>query len=160
MRTLLSRARNRRTTRTRLSIVLLTAAASGKAETWQSALPAAAAVELVHNFSLLHDDIQDNSEKRRGRPTAWTIWGVAQAINAGDGLLVLSNLAITDSGLAPLATIKNLKVLHLSGSPISDEGLAHLRGLKQLESLETAGTKVTPEGLTNLHKVLPKLKSE
>jgi geranylgeranyl diphosphate synthase type I len=82
--------------RIRPLLVLLTAAAAGRAETWQSALPAAAAVELVHNFSLLHDDIQDNSEKRRGRPTAWTVWGVAQAINAGDGLLVISNLAITD----------------------------------------------------------------
>jgi geranylgeranyl diphosphate synthase type I len=52
-------------------------------------------VELVHNFSLVHDDIQDNSEKRRGRPTVWVKWGMPQAINAGDGLFVLSNLAIT-----------------------------------------------------------------
>src|ERR1051325_6199126 len=60
--------------RIRPLLVLLTAAAAGPAATWQSALPAAAAVELVHSFSLLHDDIQDNSEKRRGRPTAWTVW--------------------------------------------------------------------------------------
>ena len=68
---------------------------SGEAN-WRSALPAAAAVELIHNFSLVHDDIQDNSEKRRGRPTVWVKWGIPQAINSGDGLLVLANLAITD----------------------------------------------------------------
>ena len=55
--------------RIRPLLVLLTTA-SCEAD-WQSALPAAAAVELVHNFSLVHDDIQDNSPKRRGRDTAW-----------------------------------------------------------------------------------------
>jgi len=55
--------------RIRPTLVLLSAAASGG--DWQQALPAAAAVELVHNFSLVHDDIQDNSPKRRGRDTAW-----------------------------------------------------------------------------------------
>ncbi len=63
---------------------------------WKTALPAAAAVELIHNFSLVHDDIQDNSEKRRGRPTVWVNWGIQQAINAGDGLFVISNLAALD----------------------------------------------------------------
>jgi len=63
---------------------------------WLHALPAAAAVELVHNFSLVHDDIQDNSDKRRGRTTIWKIWGMPMAINAGDALFVLSNQAIMD----------------------------------------------------------------
>jgi geranylgeranyl diphosphate synthase type I len=80
--------------RIRPLLVLLATAASGG--DWQRALPAAAAIELIHNFSLLHDDIQDNSETRRGRPTAWTIWGVAQAINAGDGMFILANLAMGD----------------------------------------------------------------
>ena len=57
-------------------------------------LPAAAAIELVHNFSLVHDDIEDNSPLRRGRPTVWKVWGVPQAINAGDGLCVLAHLAM------------------------------------------------------------------
>jgi len=83
--------------RIRPLMVLLCAAAGGLDTTaWEKALPAAAAVELVHNFSLVHDDIQDNSEKRRGRPTLWTKWGLPQAINAGDGLFVLSNLAVSD----------------------------------------------------------------
>jgi geranylgeranyl diphosphate synthase type I len=70
--------------------------AGGADEAWQSALPAAAAVELVHNFSLVHDDIQDNSEKRRGRLTTWVKWGAPMAINVGDALFVLSNQAIID----------------------------------------------------------------
>lgn len=56
----------------------------------EKALPLACALELVHNFSLVHDDIQDEDELRRGRPTAWKAFGIAQAINAGDGLLVLA----------------------------------------------------------------------
>jgi len=86
--------------RIRPLMVLLTCLASsgaaGKDETWQSALPAAAAMELVHNFSLVHDDIQDNSDRRRGRPTTWVKWGMPMAINVGDALFVMSNQAIID----------------------------------------------------------------
>jgi geranylgeranyl diphosphate synthase type I len=57
---------------------------------WHSALPAATSLELIHNFSLVHDDIQDRSETRRSRPTLWTLWGEAQAINAGDALFALA----------------------------------------------------------------------
>jgi geranylgeranyl diphosphate synthase type I len=59
---------------------------------WQRALPAAAAVELVHNFSLIHDDIEDNSTLRRGRLTVWKKWGIPQAINAGDAMFTLAHL--------------------------------------------------------------------
>ncbi|MBN1430322.1 MAG: polyprenyl synthetase family protein [Anaerolineae bacterium] len=58
------------------------------------ARPAAAAIELIHNFSLLHDDIEDRSPLRRNRPTVWHIWGEQQAINAGDALFALAHLAI------------------------------------------------------------------
>lgn len=57
-------------------------------------MPAAAAVELVHNFSLLHDDIEDVSCERHHRPTVWRIWGQAQAINAGDAMFALAYLAL------------------------------------------------------------------
>ena len=80
--------------RIRPLLVLLSTASCGA--DWRSALPAAAAVELVHNFSLVHDDIQDNSEKRRGRPTAWVKWGMPMAINIGDALFVMSNQALID----------------------------------------------------------------
>jgi geranylgeranyl diphosphate synthase type I len=78
--------------RIRPLLSLLTNAASGG--TWQKALPAAAAVELVHNFSLIHDDIEDNSPLRRGRPTVWKKWGIAQATNTGDAMLTLAHLSI------------------------------------------------------------------
>ena len=80
--------------RIRPLLVLLCTSACGA--DWQSALPAAAAVELVHNFSLVHDDIQDNSDRRRGRPTTWVKWGMPMAINVGDALFVISNQAIID----------------------------------------------------------------
>ena len=55
--------------------------------------PAAAAIELIHNFSLLHDDVEDKSINRRGRPTLWTFAGEAQAINTGDGMFSIARLA-------------------------------------------------------------------
>ncbi len=57
---------------------------------WRSALPAAASVELIHNFSLIHDDIQDGSQSRRGRKTVWAQWGQPHAINAGDLMFTLA----------------------------------------------------------------------
>ncbi len=61
---------------------------------WEQALPAGAAVELLHNFSLVHDDIEDRDETRRGRPTLWRVWGEAQGINAGDTLFALTQLVL------------------------------------------------------------------
>lgn len=58
------------------------------------ALPAAAAIELIHNFSLVHDDIQDGDTERHHRPTVWSIWGMPQGINAGDGLWALATRAL------------------------------------------------------------------
>jgi len=58
------------------------------------ALPGAAAVELGHNFSLVHDDIEDRDVERRHRATLWTVFGVAQAINTGDTLFTLSRMAL------------------------------------------------------------------
>lgn len=80
--------------RIRPLLVLLTCAAAGG--DWKNALPAAAAVELVHNFSLIHDDIQDNSPLRRGRETVWKRWGIPQAINAGDAMLTIAHLALLE----------------------------------------------------------------
>ena len=58
------------------------------------ALPAATAVELVHHFSLIHDDIQNGNPERDHRPSVWWHWGPGQAINAGDGLHALARLAL------------------------------------------------------------------
>jgi geranylgeranyl diphosphate synthase type I len=67
-----------------------------KGTNWLHAVPAAASVELIHNFSLVHDDIQDNSPLRRGRQTAWVKWGAPMAINIGDALFVIANQAMLD----------------------------------------------------------------
>jgi len=56
--------------------------------------PAAATLELIHNFSLIHDDIQDASYERHGQPTVWRLWGQSQAINAGDIMFALGILAL------------------------------------------------------------------
>jgi geranylgeranyl diphosphate synthase type I len=72
----------------RPTLALLSARAAGAAP--ERAVPAAVAVELVHNFSLLHDDIMDGDTERRHRPTAWTVFGVGAAILAGDALLALA----------------------------------------------------------------------
>lgn len=58
-----------------------------------AALPAAAGLELLHNFSLLHDDIEDNSLLRRHRPTTWTVFGMPITCNAGDGMFSLAHTA-------------------------------------------------------------------
>jgi geranylgeranyl diphosphate synthase, type I len=72
----------------RPALALLSAEAAGSSA--EAALPGAVAVELVHNFSLLHDDVMDRDGKRRHRPTAWTVFGQGPAILAGDALLVLA----------------------------------------------------------------------
>ncbi len=63
---------------------------------WRQAAPAAAAIELLHNFSLIHDDIQDNSPTRRGRTTLWKKVGMPLAINSGDALFTIASHAALD----------------------------------------------------------------
>ena len=81
---------------------------------WRSALPVAAAIELIHNFSLLHDDIEDESETRRHRHTVWRLWGIAQGINTGDAMWAISHLAVyhlSDLGHAAEAVLRVTKRL-------------------------------------------------
>jgi geranylgeranyl diphosphate synthase type I len=84
------------------------------------AIPAAAAIELIHNFSLIHDDIEDASYERHHRPTVWKLWGESQAINAGDAMF----------GLAYLALLK------LEQKGISDEKIAGSTEMLSLACLE------------------------
>ncbi len=77
------------------------------------AVPAAAALEILHNFSLVHDDIEDGDETRRHRPTVWKLWGAPQAINAGDGMFALAFAAmqrLSRRGVAPERTLAALGV--------------------------------------------------
>jgi geranylgeranyl diphosphate synthase type I len=99
--------------RVRPLFTLLACQAAGAAP--QRALPAAAAVEIIHNFSLVHDDIEDRSDMRRGRRTVWSLWGEAQAINVGDGLFALAHLALhrlPQRGVPPERVASALRVLN------------------------------------------------
>lgn len=80
--------------RLRPLIILLTTGAFGDYPS--KAMPAAVAVELLHNFTLIHDDIEDQSPMRHGRPTLWHKYGTAQAINAGDALFSIAQLSMLD----------------------------------------------------------------
>lgn len=82
----------RRGKRVRPQLVVRTAGGLGAPA--QATLDAAAAVELLHNYSLIHDDIEDRDELRHGRPTLWSQYGVAQAINTGDAMCAISFLTL------------------------------------------------------------------
>src|ERR1700742_5021396 len=73
----------------RPALALLSARAAGAPA--EIGVPGAVAVELVHNFSLLHDDVMDGDTERRHRRTVWAIWGAPAAILAGDALLALAH---------------------------------------------------------------------
>jgi geranylgeranyl diphosphate synthase type I len=64
---------------------------------WDRALCCSAAIELLHNFSLIHDDIEDHDPERRHRPTVWKVWGEPQAVNAGDAMFALAFEAAIDA---------------------------------------------------------------
>jgi geranylgeranyl diphosphate synthase type I len=88
---------------------------------YDKALPVASAIELIHNFSLIHDDIEDMDEERRHKPTVWKLWGIPHAINAGDGMHVMANLAalrledlnVTDSKIVQVMKILNRAIITL-----------------------------------------------
>ncbi|MGI8827036.1 MAG: polyprenyl synthetase family protein [Chloroflexota bacterium] len=78
--------------RFRSSLCLL--ACEGAGGDTRDALHAAVAIELLHNFSLIHDDIEDGDVVRRHRPTVWRVWGEPHAINVGDGMFALAHRTI------------------------------------------------------------------
>ena len=84
----------------RLRARLALAAAGALGGSREAAVPWAAASELLHNATLAHDDIQDGDWLRRGEPTLWVRYGLGQAINAGDLMLMLPTLALSELGTA------------------------------------------------------------
>jgi len=81
---------------------------------WPHAVPAAVSLELIHNFSLVHDDIQDHDLERRHRPALWTRWGVAQGINAGDAMFCMATLALCQlsTWFAPAQVVDAVHTVH------------------------------------------------
>ena len=84
------------------------------AEDYSKALPAAAALELIHNFSLIHDDIQDQDVERRHQPTVWHLWGIPKALWAGNAMQCtgdLSLLGTSDQNVDPETILKVSEIL-------------------------------------------------
>jgi geranylgeranyl diphosphate synthase, type I len=124
--------------RIRPVLTLLACAACGGDP--RHALPAAAAVELLHNFSLIHDDIEDRDEMRRGRPTLWKLWGEAQAINSGDGMFAMAHQALehsTGRGVDPARVLHALRTF--------DETALALTGGQHLDLSFEERTDVTAD---------------
>lgn len=108
---------------------------------WEESLPAAAAVELVHNFTLIHDDIEDHSPLRRGRPAVWSVWGVPQAINAGDGLFIVARgalLRLRARGSTPEVVLECIGVLDRTILRICEGQYLDLAFERRLDVDETA----------------------
>lgn len=104
----------RRGKRLRPRLLLTVALEAGASQ--EDAIDAAVAVELLHNYSLIHDDIEDGDEYRHGRPTLWAKYGIAQAVNAGDALCALSFLALLNGArrFPPERMTKMVERLHLA----------------------------------------------
>ena len=84
---------------------------------YEAALPVAAAVELLYNFSLVHGDVQAGRLEAGARPSVWWVWGPAQAINAGDGFHALARVAVmrlADRGLSPERVLRASEMLDRS----------------------------------------------
>jgi geranylgeranyl diphosphate synthase type I len=85
-------------TRTRLhgqfALAVAGALSADGSDVTGSVVPYAIALELLHNFALIHEDVEDGNTERNGRPSVWWTWGPAQAINAGDGMHAMARMAV------------------------------------------------------------------
>ncbi|MET9319700.1 polyprenyl synthetase family protein [Streptomyces sp. NPDC003038] len=126
----------------RPALALLSAEAAGVAA--EVGIPGAVAVELVHNFSLLHDDLMDGDEQRRHRDTVWKVHGPAQAILVGDALFALANEVLLELGTveagraARRLTTATRKLIDGQAQDISYE---HRESVSVEECLEMEGNK-------------------
>src|SRR5262249_14093803 len=103
----------------------------------ETGLPAAAAVELVHSFSLVHDDLPalDNDDERRGRPSVWAEHGEAAAILAGDALLAEAmRLALTYPTPFVARELVNATLGMIGGQQLDLEGGVDLADLHRLKT--------------------------
>ncbi|MFN0096773.1 MAG: polyprenyl synthetase family protein [Dehalococcoidia bacterium] len=95
--------------RIRPALALVAATAFGG--TTGDAMPGAVAIELIHNFSLVHDEIQDRDDVRHNRPTAYTVWGEGQAINLGDFIFTRAFQALTEGQAGADRRVRAVSVL-------------------------------------------------
>ena len=126
----------------RPALALLSARATGASP--ERGVTAAVAVELVHNWSLLHDDIMDGDTERRHRPTAWTVFGIGAAILAGDALLALAQDMLLEDGTPQgpwAARCLSAAVQRLIAGQGADLAFEKRDDVTLTECLEMAGNK-------------------
>ncbi len=103
---------------------------------YSSAVPAAAAVELVHSFTEVHDDVQGGQPQRDGRDALWWVWGPAQAINAGDGLHALARLALfqlLDCGVSPETVFKAVQLMDRASLEVCEGRFMDLEAQERID---------------------------
>jgi geranylgeranyl diphosphate synthase type I len=126
----------------RPALVLLAAEAVGASP--ETAVPGAVAVELVHNFSLVHDDLLDGDRERRHRPTVWAIWDAATAILAGDAMLALAHEVLLESpspGAGPAAWMLAAATRELTRGQAYDLAFERRHDVTLAECFEMADAK-------------------
>jgi geranylgeranyl diphosphate synthase type I len=126
----------------RPALALLSAEAAGAPA--QIGLPGAVAVELVHNFSLLHDDLMDGDVERRHRRTVWAIWGAPSAILTGDALLALAQEMVLESDsphAARAALLLAATTRELTRGQVQDLAFETRADITLEECLDMAGGK-------------------
>jgi geranylgeranyl diphosphate synthase type I len=107
------------------------------------AVPAAAAVELVHNLSLLHDDVMDGDVERRHRPTAWRVFGVPSAILAGDAMLTVAMDTARSHYPAEVQACLSTAVRRLIAGQTADVDFERRAEVSIAEYLDMAGNKTS-----------------
>ena len=88
------------------------------------AVPGGVALELVHNFSLVHDDLIDGDTERRHRPTVWAVWGAASAVLCGDAMLALAQEVLLEVPAPRAALLLTRTVRELVGGQVADVAFA------------------------------------
>ncbi|WP_051392926.1 polyprenyl synthetase family protein [Glycomyces arizonensis] len=134
-------------------------AAKAVAGQWRSAVPAAVAVELVHNFSLVHDDIIDRDTMRRHRPTVWKVFGTTDAILLGDAMHALAFEVLADAGGAWAAeavgrlasTVRSLIEGQLADTGFEDREQVGLAECTAMSEAKTASLMGCATGLGALY---------
>lgn len=94
-----------------LLVLMVNEACGGE---WKQVIPAASSLSFLHNFSLIHDDIEDDSDTRRGRPTVWKKWNMPQALNSGDLMFSFAYacmMQLNETGHSPEMTLQALQLL-------------------------------------------------
>lgn len=141
----------------RAALAILSAQAVGAPA--QAGVPAAVAVELVHNFSLLHDDIIDQDHERRHRATVWSLWGIGKAIIAGDALLSLAHEVLVEApSMQAFAAARRLAaatsaMIAGQAQDMAAEG-ARFSSLEACEKMEAAKTGALLGAASSLGAVL------